>query len=64
MPTSYPKFAVKPAKAGGALVVFVSWGYGLGEEISGFQNEREAQDWIDTKSKAWTEERLKERSGA
>jgi hypothetical protein len=59
MPTSYPKFAVRQAKVGGALSIFVDWGHGLSEEISGFHNGQEAQDWIDTKSKAWTEERLK-----
>jgi hypothetical protein len=65
MPTSYPKFVLGQTKIGKTtLSVIVSWGPGLEEEISGFPNEREAQDWIDTKSKAWAEERLKRKPDA
>jgi hypothetical protein len=64
MPKHGPQFEIRPAKVGGAYSIVVDWGHGLTEAISDFHSEQEAQNWIDAKSKAWTEERLKRKSGA
>jgi hypothetical protein len=59
-----PIFEARHLKSGSGWYVWISWGYGQVEHVSGFASRNEAQKWIDEKSGAWLRGRKGTRSGA
>jgi len=57
---SNPIFEARQLKSAPGWYVLVSWRYGQVEQISGFESQRDAQNWSTEKSEAW----LRNRTGA
>jgi hypothetical protein len=51
-------FTIGRAKIGPGWSVFASREFDRSDEIGNFTSQRSAQDWIDTKSRAWLDERI------
>ena len=59
-----PVFEARQLKSAPGWYVRVTWRYGQEEHVGGFVSERDAQKWIEEKSKAWLRGRRGARSGA
>ena len=63
--TKFPALQIRHSdtSAGETWTVRATWEDGTFEEISGFESEAEADEWITTKFPIWVEEISKARAG-